>query len=363
MKQTPSLLARWCRRDRWSVPLPVLALLPLLLLWVGGCGSSSSQRAESTATSGAVGTATVEMSGSAMTASRPTIVVTTNILGDVVAELVGDQVHVVTLMPRGVDPHNFSLSAKEVEVMRSADALVVNGAGFEEGLVDVIEATEAAGIPTFEAISAVPTLDLGHAGAQGHEAADEHAEEDEHGHPETGIDPHFFGDPMRMALVVDALREFLTESVPGIDPEALTASVAEYRRKLEALDAELTAMLEPIPPAHRKLVTNHEVLSYFADRYGFEIIGTVIPSGTTGQDASARDLKGLADLIEQEQVPAIFADVTASERLAQALAAEVGRDIAVVELFSESLAGPGSGAESYLQMMRTNGQRIADALR
>jgi zinc/manganese transport system substrate-binding protein len=121
------------------------------------------------------------------------------------------------------------------------------------------------------------------------------------------------------------------------------------------------ATLAPVAAEDRVLVTNHEVFGYFADRYGFEVLGTVIPSGTTGEGASAADLAELVQVVEDAGVPAIFADTSSPARLADALAAEVG-DVEVVELFSESLGEPGSGGETYLEMARTNAERIADAL-
>jgi zinc/manganese transport system substrate-binding protein len=86
--------------------------------------------------------------------------VTTNILGDVVTNLTGGVVEVVTIMPVGADPHDFQASARQADAMRSADALIVNGAGFEEGLLDVIEGAEADGVAVFEAISAVSSIEF-----------------------------------------------------------------------------------------------------------------------------------------------------------------------------------------------------------
>ncbi len=108
----------------------------------------------------------------------PTIVVTTNVLGDVVEEVVGDAAEVVTLMPVGADPHGFQASAQEVDTLMSADALIVNGAALEESLLDVIEAAEDDGVPTFEAISAVETIEFGEGGHDDHGHGDEHSDEE-----------------------------------------------------------------------------------------------------------------------------------------------------------------------------------------
>ena len=126
-------------------------------------------------------------------------------------------------------------------------------------------------------------------------------------------------------------------------------------------DAEIEATLAEIEPADRILVTNHEVFGYFAERYDFEVVGTVIPAGTTSEAASGGDLSDLADTIRDEGVSAIFVETSSPDRLAATLAAEVG-DVAVVELFAESLGEDGSTADTYEGMMRENAHRIVAAL-
>lgn len=297
---------------------------------------------------------TSDSAGSA--AEKPTIAVTTNILGDVVETVVGDSAEVVTIMPVGADPHDFQASAQEVDTMSNADALIVNGAGFEEGLLDVIENAEDDGVPTFEAIGAVETIEFGEA-AHGDE---EHSDEDD-GHGHGGGDPHFFTDPTRMAVAVEALVDFLQDTVEFDDPAAVGASADAYLVELDSLDAEIAAMVEALPAEQRVLVTNHEVFGYFADRYGFEVVGAVIPGGGTTGSVSAGELAELAEVIEAEGVPAIFADTSSSDELVETLAGEVG-DITVVELYTESLGTADSDGSTYLDMVRVNAQRITDAL-
>jgi zinc/manganese transport system substrate-binding protein len=164
-----------------------------------------------------------------------------------------------------------------------------------------------------------------------------------------------------MAVAADGIAAFLIANVDGVDATALEANAASYIARLESLDAEVEALLVPIPSGRRVLVTNHEVFGYFADRYGFEVAGTIIPSGSTADGANAQALVELAELIEHEGVPAIFADTSSSGELASTLADEVG-DIAVVDLFSESLGSDDSDGATYLDMVRTNAERIADAL-
>ncbi|MGH9271106.1 MAG: metal ABC transporter solute-binding protein, Zn/Mn family [Ilumatobacteraceae bacterium] len=259
---------------------------------------------------------------------------TTNILGQVVGQLVGDLADVEIVMPLGADPHEFEPSAQQAEAMEDADLLVINGAGFEEGMADLIEQAVSEGAPVLDAASQVEL---------------------------TAGDPHIWMDPQRMSAVVEGLGVRLA-GVDGIDSDALAGRVDDELAELTALDAELADTLGAIPADQRVLVTNHEVLGYFADRYGFEVLGAVIPSTSTGAQASAGDLEQLAATIRDAGVDKIFAETTQSADLAEALADEVGEDVQVVELFTESLGEPGSGAETYAAMMRANARLIADGL-
>jgi zinc/manganese transport system substrate-binding protein len=300
------------------MPVAVVAV-PLLALALAACGDDD---------------------GAAGASGGPHVVVTTNVLGDVVSELVGDEAGVEVIMPPGTAPHEFQASAQQVAAMRDADVLVTNGAGFEEGLTETIEAAEQDGVPTFAAIDAVDTLQL---------------------EGDAGTDPHFFTDPARMAAAARGMADFLVDEVPALDTPAFASRARATIDELHALDGEVERILSVVPADRRTLVTNHEVFGYFADRYGFDVVGAVIPAGTTQAEPSAAQLDELAQTIEEQQVPAIFVETSSPTRLADALADEVG-DVDVVELFSESLGDQGSGGETYAAMMRTNAGRIADAL-
>ena len=281
-------------------------------------------------------------------AGSPTVVVTTNILGDVVRQSIGKLVDVEVIMPLGSDPHDFAPSARQAEAMEEADLLVVNGAGFEDGMRDIIRNAVDGGTPIFTATNHVALLTLG--GASEADGAD---------------DPHFWTDPDRMRIVVDALSAAVAE-IPGVDQEALSESTGAYLAELDELATSMDDTLRTVPNGRRVLVTNHEVFGYFADRFDFEVIGAVVPSLSTGAEPSAAALERLADLIEADGVPAVFAETTTSSRLAEVLASEVDGDLAgeviVVELFSESLGDSGSGAETYVDMMNMNAALVAGAL-
>ena len=271
---------------------------------------------------------------------RPLVVVTTNILGDVVGELVGDQAEVMTLMPPDADPHSFEISARQAARITGAQLLVSNGLGLEEGLTQHLETASDEGVPIVEAGSLVDVLET-----------------------ESGAtDPHFWTDPTQMTSVVDGVTEALLEEIPTLDAAELQANAATYTAELEALDAEMAEAFAAIPAEQRKLVTNHHVFGYLAARYDFQVIGAVIPSGTTLAAPSASDLDELSTAIEEAGVRTIFADSSQPDRLVQVLADEADVDVAVVPLFTESLTAESGDAPTYLTMMRANTERIATGL-
>lgn len=275
------------------------------------------------------------------------VVVTSNILGDVVRHLVAGDAKVDVVMPPNSDPHDFSASARQAADMRAADVLVINGLGFEAGLKDTIGAARSDGVPVIEVAKLAPHLHgIVEQGENG-------------GKPVT--DPHVFTDPGRMAVAVAGLADQLEQRVAALDTARFRARAATYVAQLRSLDSEVETILAPIPADRRILVTNHDALGYFADRYGFRVLGTIIPSLSTLAEPSAADLADLAHAIDQAGVPAIFADTSSPGRLADALAGE-GHDVKVVELFVESLGKPGSGGATYQEMVRTNAERIAAAL-
>ncbi|MCU4748127.1 MULTISPECIES: zinc ABC transporter substrate-binding protein AztC [Streptomyces] len=282
---------------------------------------------------------------SAAAGDRAGVVVTTNILGDITQRIVGDQAEVTVLMGAGTDPHSFGISARQAAGIESAALLVYNGLGLEEGVLRHVEAAAGTGTPTLEVGAGIDPLPY---------TSDAMA-----GEP----DPHFWTDPARVATAVGLIADQVTERVPGVDPEAVRANSEAYLAELEALDTWMTERFAGIPDERRSLVTNHHVFGYLADRYAFDVVGAVIPSGTTLASPSAADLESLAGAIRESGVPAIFVDAEQPDRLARVLAEETGLHVDVVPLFSESLSAPGGGAETYLDLMRSNTEAIVTGLR
>ncbi|MGA8790484.1 MAG: zinc ABC transporter substrate-binding protein AztC [Paenarthrobacter sp.] len=278
------------------------------------------------------------------TPEKPQIVVTTNILGDVTREVLGNQAEVTTLMQPNADPHSFEISAQQAALMGNADLVVANGLGLEEGLQQHLDRASKAGAPILVAGDVIDVVPYSSGDAEG------------------APDPHFWTDPAGMLDVVDAVED-AARDIEGIDPARLAASAAAYRDKLMDLDANMTDAFAAIPKSRRALVTNHHVFGYLAKRFDFKVVGAVIPGGTTLAAPSAADLRQLSEAIQGAGVPTIFADSSQPDRLVQVLASEAGVDVHVTELFTESLTGPDGGAATYLDMMRTNTERIVQGLK
>ncbi|GAB2640509.1 zinc ABC transporter substrate-binding protein AztC [Nocardia goodfellowii] len=275
---------------------------------------------------------------------RKGIVVTTNILGDLTRGIVGDAAPVTVFMPAGADPHSFAISARQAAEIEQAALVVHNGLGLEEGVARNVAAAVEAGVPTLSVAEKLDPIN--------------YSSDESKGKP----DPHFWTDPKRVRTAVELISARVLEEVDGIDAAAVRTRTERYLAELDQLDAWMTQQFATIPAGKRKLVTNHHVFGYFAQRFDFQVVGAVIPSGTTLASPSASDLSNLADAIRTAGVGAIFVDSSQPDRLARVLAERVGLNVQVIGLYTESLTEPGQGAGSYLEMARANTEDIVRGL-
>lgn len=289
--------------------------------------------------------------GTACTSSgdQPRVVVTTNILGDITREIVGDGAEVTVLMKPNADPHSFGLSAVQAAELERADLVIFNGLGLEENVLRHVEAAREAGVATFEAGKAVDPLTF---------QADDGGPEDEAGQP----DPHFWTDPDRVRKAAGLIADQVVEHVDGVDETAIRENADRYDDQLADLATWMEKSFDRIPEKQRALVTNHHVFGYLAERFDFRVVGAVIPSGTTLASPSSSDLRSLTQAMRKAGVQTVFADSSQSKRLAEVLRTEMGGQVRVVELYSESLTEKGKGAGTYLQMMRANTTAMTDGL-
>ncbi|MFF1464499.1 zinc ABC transporter substrate-binding protein AztC [Streptomyces sp. NPDC058330] len=281
---------------------------------------------------------------------QPRIVVTTNILGDITREIVGDEAAVTVLMKPNADPHSFGLSAVQAAELERADLVVYNGLGLEENVLRHVDAARESGVAAFAVGDAVDPLTF--------RTADDGGPEEGGGHP----DPHFWTDPDRVRKAVGLIADQVMEHVDGVDDRAVRAHADHYGDQLTSLTAWMEKSFDRVPEDRRSLVTNHHVFGYLADRFGFRVIGAVIPSGTTLASPSSSDLRSLTEAMEEAGVRTVFADSSQPTRLAEVLRTELGGTVQVVELYSESLTAEGEGADTYLRMMRANTTAMADGL-
>jgi zinc/manganese transport system substrate-binding protein len=298
-------------------------------------------------------------------AATPAIVATTSIWADVTSNVACDGLaDIETVIPIGGDPHSFEPSLQDRNTLERADLIVANGLVLEETLEDTIDAAEQHGTPVFRFAEQMTTLavDAADDGAAGHAEqgrdGDGDGGDDRHDHGDGN--PHVWFDPTRVAAALPALRDALVEHA-GLDAVRVDACLDDYQSAIAATDSEIAALVDTIPVDRRRLVTNHEALDYFADHYGFEVLGAAIPSSSTLAEANPADLQALVAVIEESGVPAIFAEAQHSSVEAEALAEAVG-DVVVVSLFTDSLGPAESGADTYLGLLSADARLIVDAL-
>lgn len=257
------------------------------------------------------------------------VVATTGILADVAAEVAGPDADVTQLIPDSADPHSFSLSAEDRLGLERADLVVANGAGLEAGVpLDT-------GAPVWELTDHAGELLAGEGG---------------------GGDPHVWMDPARVAAAVGSLAAALADTDPE-NAAGYARRAAAYQKRLRALDREISLALDAVSVPDRKLITSHDSLRYFADRYGFEVVATAFPSSGAEAEASAERLADLQAAVRQTGIAAVFSQAGDDPAIVAAAAAETGASVEP-GLLVES---PGE-AGSYERMLRRDAELIAAAL-
>lgn len=288
-------------------------------------------------------TVTIGCGSSTDDATGPSIVVTHSVLGAVVRDIVGGAAEVTVLIPNGVDPHDWEPSAQDLERVTGADLVVANGLGFESGLEDALRNAVDSGVTVFEATDYVTIREGDHSDEEVHDET----EKEEH----ADGDPHFWTDASAMAEVAEALEVFLFDV--GVDVGDRAGMTAE---KLVTLDNELREASGSLAGERRTLVTGHESLGYFADRYGFTLVGAVVPSLTTQAEVSAGEIAELKAQVEAAGVDVVFSELGTPDKTVAAIADEVGAR--VVEISTHVLPADGS----YETFMRDLMTTIVEAL-
>jgi len=268
--------------------------------------------------------------GDVIPTDKPVALAETSFLADIAQNVAGDRMQMSSILPEGSDPHSFDPTPQDAANVSKADVVMINSVGFEPPVDRLIASAGSEDLLVID-------CSAGLAGAE--------------------VDPHFWLDPTNVITYVENIRAGIT----SIDPaggETYAANAVVYRQRLEELDSWIVQRVAGVPLARRLLVTNHESFGRFAARYGFTVVGTILPSAETDSAPSAEGLAELAKAIEATGAPAIFVETGNNPALAEQLARETGVEV-VTDLYTHSL---GPGAESYVAMMEWNVDHIVEAL-
>jgi zinc/manganese transport system substrate-binding protein len=283
----------------------------------------------------------VLLSSSAFAA--PVKVVTSfSILEDVVKNVGGNLVSITNFVPRDGDAHSYQPTTQDVRALSDANIVFLNGLGLEEWF-EKLARNAASKAPIVTLSSGLKPQKIG----VGEETGE--------------VDPHMWWNLQNTIAYAQKIAVTLQKTDP-INSNAYQKNAARYIKTLQNLDAWAKLEVQKIPVKNRVLVSNHDALGYFATRYGLKILGTVIPSGGTEREASAKETAQLIDNIKANNVRALFTENTVNSKLAQAISSETGVKIAP-PLYTDSLGKPGSSGETFVKAFRYNVTTIVNALK
>lgn len=275
--------------------------------------------------------------------SRPVVVATTTVVADLARQVGGDRVTVESLMPPGVDPHSYKATPGDADRLAGADLVLASGLHLEGRLASLLGklgrrmrvVAVADGLPDDRLLAAGPGMH----------------------------DPHVWFEPRLWAGCAAPVAEALA----AVDPphaDEYRDRAAAYAARLAALDDELGRLIAEIPVGRRVLVTAHDAFRYFGRAYGIEVVG--VQGTSTESEAGLGDINRLVDLVVEREIPSVFVETSVSDRNVTALqegARSRGHELRLGgRLYSDSLGGPGSGAETLEDMLRANVATIVAGL-
>ena len=270
------------------------------------------------------------------------VVATFSVLGDFVRVVAGDSVALTTLVGPDSDTHEFEPAPSDSVRLADANVIIENGLGFERWLDNLVAASGSKAIRIVTSAGITPRT------------------MQEKGQPET--DPHIWQNPLNAILMVKTIVVGLSQA-DATHADLYTKNGTAYIKQLQNLDAELSAEVDKLSKDGRKIVTSHDALGYFAERYGFELIGSIIQSlSTEAGEPSAQDIAQLVDNIQATGTKAIFLESMTNPTLVERVASEAGVNIGPA-LYTDALGAKGSAGATYLEAMRHNAQAIVGALR
>ena len=286
------------------------------------------------------------------------VLATTALVGDAVRVVGGDKIDLTVLLPAGADPHSYEASPQDVAAISNASVVFANGAHLEEWLEPVIENAGAAD-KLVEVSDGITLLDL-----SDEEEAAEAAEHDEEGAAAESEEahagnPHVWTDPNNIIVWVQNIAAALSKADPA-NAAAYQANAEAYTAQLRDLDTWIRSQVEQIPAANRIIITDHLVFGYFAEEYGFQQVGAVIPGYSTLSSPSAQELAAIEDAIKNLKVKAVFVGNSLNDSLVQRVTDDTG--VQMVHIYTESLSDAAGPAATYLDFMRYDVNAFVEAL-
>lgn len=279
------------------------------------------------------------------------VIASFSILGDIVAQIGGERIELITLVPAMADSHVFQPTPNDARSVANADVLVASGLNFEPWLDRLVAASGFKGrrIVASEGITPLALRD---------------AHSHEHGKTATATggkadDPHLWHDLTRMQAYIDNIAKGLAAADPA-GADGYRARGDAYAAELHALDGWAAAEIGRLPQGHRKVITQHNAFGYLAARYQ---IAFMAPQGITTQaEASAEAVGRLVRQIKRENVQALFFENIANPRLIEQIAREAKVKVGG-RLYSDALSPPGGEADSFVKMYRLNIIRLIETMR
>jgi manganese/iron transport system substrate-binding protein len=346
-----------------------LLLLPILLLTTAACGGGAATTVAGEAVPVVEGIGVSEEPEQADPGSAEVlpvmeavtlaegeklrVVATTSLVADVVRRVGGEAIELTTLMPLGVDPHSYTPTPEDLRTLNDAHLILINGLGLEEALIPLLTELDNP-VPVVSVNAGLAPLTYGEGTESETVTSEEGAEAQDH-----LVDPHTWLSVNNVLVWIDNVAGALA-MLDTLNVDSYFGNAGAYHDELVALDAELRAQIDTLPAERRKLVTDHREFSYFAQDYGFEIIGAVIPASSTMTSPSAQELAALQELIQAEEVSAIFVGENVDASVVDQLANDLGLE--VVKLYTSSLSDADGPAPDYLTLMRYNVNAIVSAL-
>jgi ABC-type Zn uptake system ZnuABC Zn-binding protein ZnuA len=317
----------------------IVSLLTLLGLLLSACGSAQTPQPE--------------QEPAAPEGTSLNVLASTTFLADIAQNVAGDRAQVESLLSVGADPHSYQAVPADVTKITESNVLILNGVDYEHFIEPLLENADGERLVITASEGIEPHQMEEHAG-------EEHAEEGEEEHGHEAGDPHMWLDPNLVMTYVENIRAGLSEADPD-GAETYTANADAYIAQLEELDQWIVEQVNTIPAEGRLLVTNHEAMGYFAERYGFEIVAVILPGSSTDASASAQDLASVIEAVKASGAPAIFLDEVENPAFAEQIASETG--VKVVDTLHFETLTDGEPTPTYIDMIKYNVTQIVEGLK